>query len=172
MSITDRKTEWETIEHHKNLMKHESFDQLKKSLGPVFAAIPQTEHFAFESSTIPALSAPVTEIVFLTPKEGKSKEEVKAAIGTLLAEMNKLKGLHPPIAYGYSLSNENKAAALLGWDSVEVCVTRCNTGRISDISTISQAHQQGVKEEQIVKHLGVLSEVCVLNGSHVVFKKH
>jgi hypothetical protein len=153
-------------------VKHESFDQLKKSLGHLFAAVPKKEHFAFESSTIPALSAPVTEIVFMTPKEGKSKEEVQAAIGILIVEMNKLKGLHPPVAFGYSLENENNAAALLGWDSIEVCVTRCNTGQTPDISTASQAHSQGVKEEQVVKLLGGLSEVAVLDIKHAIFKKH
>jgi hypothetical protein len=117
---TGRLTEWETVEHHRNVMKQESYREVMKSINPLFTGELKMEHIPLDKSPIAALSAPVTEVAILTLKPGKSKAELMAAIVPAAAEVSKLRGLHPPIVYGCPVENENKVVALLGWDSVQV----------------------------------------------------
>jgi hypothetical protein len=113
-------TEWETVEHHRNIMKQESYREVMKSINPLFTGEFKMEHIPLDKSPMAALSAPVTEVTVVTLKPGRSKAELMAAIVLAAAEGSKLRGLYFPIVYGCPVENENKVVALLGWDSVQV----------------------------------------------------
>ncbi|PPQ75090.1 hypothetical protein CVT24_010155 [Panaeolus cyanescens] len=75
-------------------------------------------------SITPAFSAPLTEWLFLTLKDGKTKDDIIPLLNEIrdkLAEDAKtISGLYVPMLWAQTVEDPRVFAALLGWDSVEV----------------------------------------------------
>jgi len=108
---------WETFEHHKALIDHPEYPGII-GLGP--SVVPggiKVKHVNFIQDPFPALSAPTTEIVDITLKEGKTKEDFYEAM-TVLASKLAVDAPYPQVAWGDSHEEPGKRYGLvLGWNS-------------------------------------------------------
>jgi|ERR1700722_5299988 len=113
-------TVWETHEHHKKIMAQESYREVLQSIKPLYTGEFQMVHIPFEKSVTEALSAPVTEVVILTLKPGKSKDDLTTRVDDFLKVLENAEGAHAPGLFGWTIEKEDRAVAIFGWDSIEV----------------------------------------------------
>jgi len=108
---------WETFEHHKALLDDPEFPGII-GLGPsIFPDEIKVTHVKFIQDPFPALSAPTTEIVYTTLKEGKTQEDLYEVL-TVLASKLDVDAPYPPIAWGESLQEPGKRCGIvLGWNN-------------------------------------------------------
>jgi len=144
---------WETLEHHKKLMKHESYQTLLKATAQLYTGDFQMEHVPFNKPIIEAMAAPVTEIISFTLKPGKLKDDLMPLLDKLFKVVDTLKGIHPPAVFGSSIEKEDRVVGLLGWDSVE-------------------AHKEAIKDEELRKVVSEVVDIAELRGRHIPFTKH
>ncbi|KAF8177034.1 hypothetical protein BJ912DRAFT_986347 [Pholiota molesta] len=109
---------WETYEHHLALMKREGYPDII-GLAPVFGeGDPKLYHVDFIESPETALAQNATEILIMTLKEGKTKEDLAAAIAVLGAKITAEEGCSKPLAWGETREEPGKTFfSFLGWES-------------------------------------------------------
>jgi hypothetical protein len=111
---------WGTpFEGHKGLLNHSGIiEELHSSFGP-----DGIKHINFTQDgprPFPAITAPVSEILDMTLKEGKTKEDLVEVLA-VLAPMLDVDSPYPPPAWGESHEEPgNRYALLLGWNSAKV----------------------------------------------------
>jgi hypothetical protein len=112
---------WETYEHHLALMKREGYPDII-GLAPVFGeGDPKLYHVDFIESPETALAQNATEILIMTLKEGKTKEDLAAAIAVLGAKITAEDGCSKPLAWGETREEPGKTFfSFLGWESSKV----------------------------------------------------
>ncbi|KAJ3501216.1 hypothetical protein NLJ89_g9440 [Agrocybe chaxingu] len=119
---------WDSYEHHKalidSIIDNPAYSTLTDSLNTFWAKGPEgvsIVHVTFEQDPTAALTAPCTEIVSLTLREGKTKDDLYATLVAFRdAGMEKEKGIHPPLTYGQTREDPNKFFLVVGWDNSKV----------------------------------------------------
>jgi len=112
---------WESSEHHKNFKDRPGFPGII-GLGP--SIDPEGTKFKcidvnFIQDPFIALSAPTTEIVEMTLKEGKTKEDLYEVL-TVLASKLDVDAPYPPTAWGESQDETKRYGLVLGWNNSKV----------------------------------------------------
>ena len=149
---------WEKYEHHKALIDNPVeypiiMAKLKPAIGRGKFLM---SHVQFNDDATAALTAPVTEIVGITLKDGHAKQELDDVLCTLKTMAALETGSFPRAVWGPTIEDASKFWLIIGWQSVEV--------RNSDKSklyipkrSLLQAHYDVVSQEEsgeIVKALG------------------
>ncbi|PPR01300.1 hypothetical protein CVT24_006375 [Panaeolus cyanescens] len=129
---------WDAIEDHRALQKSAIYPEMCEAIKACLPAGTEitsltSYHFDFgvharteeEKNFIPALSAPFTEWLFLTLKEGKTKEDLVPLLDISIrdnftADAKRIKGMHTPPVWAQSVEDPKVFAALFGWDTVAV----------------------------------------------------
>jgi len=142
--------EWETIQDHMNLKNDKSrYEPLMNQLRLAIAGQYEVQHIELKQDPSKAMSAPTTEFVRLTLKEGKSKEELVSLLDKISKELDGAKGAYPPATWGPSVENEGTFIHLVGWDNVEahmeaiqanIDIFKSYIGPLSEIADIKQWH--------------------------------
>ncbi|KAI0094541.1 hypothetical protein BDY19DRAFT_988371 [Irpex rosettiformis] len=111
---------WETVAHHQALINDKVYPDLIKSLTQGAEKIEFVQHTILSTSTPEkALDAPVTEILFATPKEGADKEELNRLANELVGKLLAGDAVKNRGGFGTVVEDEKKTAVILGWDSTE-----------------------------------------------------
>lgn len=98
-----------------------SYPELAEKLRPALGGPLTITHVEFDKDHTVAFDAPVTEILATKLKDGKTKEDLDAAIAELGAYFNATaKGIRQPQAHGAVFENPGTFNTLIGWDSLEV----------------------------------------------------
>ncbi|EPQ52516.1 hypothetical protein GLOTRDRAFT_140239 [Gloeophyllum trabeum ATCC 11539] len=143
---------WESLEHHKALMASPDYPTLVEGLKPALAGDYELVHVKFDKDPTPALSAPVTEVVAIQIKEGKSEDELKK----LLEQGAKIQ--LPGVVgstYGPIIEKPGCYIMAVGWPSVEE----------------HQAARQ-TKSEESTKVLGGVLELADFKVGHAKLTKY
>jgi hypothetical protein len=85
------------------------------------------QHFEVDGDPHRALTAPVTEIVFLKSKETDWRWNQELCVGISGAQRGLyfVEGGHPPLRWGEVKDGTGRYFMLVGWDSVEVPIEFC-----------------------------------------------
>ncbi|KAF8885684.1 hypothetical protein CPB84DRAFT_1733897 [Gymnopilus junonius] len=148
---------WESFAHHKALINNPEYPQVI-GLGPSIASKEEggsgvtVYHVEFINPFEPSQSAPTTEILAITLKEGKTKEDLTNVVNTMSAKINAENPKHAPVTWGQTLEDEQKFYLTIGWDS-------------------SDAHRQIIGDASFLPILTDLRATAVLKMVHVSFKK-
>lgn len=108
---------WESLDAHLAFRKSPSYPELVEGVKVFFASKPEMVHANLTTPCERALSAPATEIAFITLQEGSTKEELDPLVVTLEAELAKAPGSHGS-SWGWSVEKEGVYVGVVGWDSV------------------------------------------------------
>ncbi|KDR82942.1 hypothetical protein GALMADRAFT_238631 [Galerina marginata CBS 339.88] len=109
---------WETIEHHKELMKHPEYPAVL-GLAPSVGGELKLNHITYVQDFVPSLTAPITEILGLTLKEGKTKEDLVNVFNNVGQIIDAANSKYAPVAWGQALEDPQKFWVTLGWDSAK-----------------------------------------------------
>jgi hypothetical protein len=112
---------WETYEHHQKLIDAPHYSKVLDSAKPLSVGEFQIQHIPVDVDPTAAVTAPITEFGYLKTKEGKDKECLDILRASQEA-MSTSKGVHLPAAWGEIMENAGQYLALVGWESLEVCV--------------------------------------------------
>lgn len=119
----DRYSVWESLDAHLAFRKSPSYPELVEGVKVFFASKPEMVHANLTTPCERALSAPATEIAFISLQEGSTKEELDPLVATLEAELAKAPGSHGS-SWGWSVEKEGVIVGVVGWDSVAVGAVR------------------------------------------------
>ncbi|KAF8954299.1 hypothetical protein BDZ97DRAFT_489766 [Flammula alnicola] len=115
--------EWETYEHHKAMTQRPGYPQIV-GFGPAFASAGERSSFHVDFIADPkagALTAPTTEVMVMTLKEGKTKDDLAAVLAVLGPKITAAEGAYEPLAWGETREEPGKKFYLfLGWESTKV----------------------------------------------------
>lgn len=108
---------WETFEHHKALIDHPNYPNIIGFRPSIGAGGVTIKHVEFIQDPFPALSAPTTEILEMTLKAGKTKEDLYDVLKILASKMD-VEAPYPPVSRGEVREEPGKSYFLvLGWNS-------------------------------------------------------
>jgi len=146
---------WESSEHHKALMDHPEFPDIigfGPSLGPDGLRFKHIDVNFIQDPFI-AFDAPTTEIVEVTLKEGKTKEDLYEVLAVLASQLD-VDAPYPPVAWGESQDEPGERYGLvLGWNS-------------------SKEHFDLVGQPSYVTPIQNLFNAADLKMFHAALKKH
>ena len=114
---------WEKYEHwHKALIDNPVeypiiMAKLKPAIGRGNFLM---SHVQFNDDATAALTAPVTEIVGITLKDGHAKQELDDVLRTLTNKIESEAGSLSPAVWGPTIEDSNKFWLIIGWQSVKV----------------------------------------------------
>ncbi|PPQ95303.1 hypothetical protein CVT25_001034 [Psilocybe cyanescens] len=111
---------WETLEHHKALTSQPSFAEWLKIIQSVKVGESKTSHVDFVKDFTPALTAPTTEILWMTLNEGKTKEDLYNILSTMATKIDAGNAKYAPVTWGPTLEDSNTFYLTIGWDSTKV----------------------------------------------------
>ena len=97
-----------------------SYPELAEKLRPTLGGPLTITHVEFDKDHTVAFDAPVTEILTSKLKEGKTKEDLDAAIAELAAHFASAEGIRQPQAHGAVLEAPGTFNTIIGWDTLEV----------------------------------------------------
>ncbi len=112
-------TVWETLEHHKALVNRPGYPEIL-GLKPAINGESKLYHIDFNNSPKAAVTAPTTEILILTLKEGKTKEHLDTILAAADPKIIADGGVFGPSAWGATQESSNVVILLLGWESSKV----------------------------------------------------
>lgn len=113
---------WETFEHHQALMDSPGYPEIV-GLAPVFGeGDRQVYHVDFNELPDPTLIMPTTELLTLTLKEKKTKDDLAAVFSVLAPKITVEEGCTKPLAWGPTREDPSKLFGSLGWVSTQVKV--------------------------------------------------
>ncbi|KZT11601.1 uncharacterized protein LAESUDRAFT_720850 [Laetiporus sulphureus 93-53] len=113
---------WERLQDHENLQADAvNYPILQQHCLKVMAGAPNVIHIQPAAEPYKALSAPTTELGFITIKPGVSKATVEAKTKELVANANKLPAEWGVISavWGRVVEKDDTLALVIGWTSVE-----------------------------------------------------
>ncbi|PPR05417.1 hypothetical protein CVT24_008031 [Panaeolus cyanescens] len=161
---------WETLEHHQALIKAAKYPEVVSGIA---ASLPPDSglsslvmyHVDFaanarspsEVDVGPAFSAPITEQVFMTLKEGKTKGDIAKVLNAIrdkITEDSKTTdGISTPMVWGQTVEDPKVFVLLIGWDS-------------------SQLHRDIVAQPKYKEVLSSLVETVDIKMIHVPLKSN
>lgn len=141
---------WETLEHHQALINHPEYPAIL-GLAPSVDGELKLHHVGFTKEFVPALTAPTTEILGITLKEGKTKEDLYKILGSLATKIE-AENKHGPVTWGQTVEDPQKFWLTIGWDSVK-------------------AHMAIVGEPSILADVTILRSTADLIMFHASLKK-
>ncbi|KAI0700886.1 hypothetical protein BC835DRAFT_1517910 [Cytidiella melzeri] len=111
---------WETLGHHQALIDNkEVYPTLIQDLFKGAGKIDFMNHYIVSPhEPYPALDAPTTEIAVWKPNAGTDKEEFKGVFDELITKVLET-GIPKGGGWGPALEDDNKFAAVLGWNSLD-----------------------------------------------------
>jgi hypothetical protein len=111
---------WETLDHHKKVMSHDSYPALVSLTAPAHAGPLDMLHFEVSEDPTTALTSPVTYFTYFTLNEGKTREGFKSFLDS--ANIPQHFDVNQKIYYGWCVERSELSIVFLGWASVEVSV--------------------------------------------------
>ncbi|KAH9477834.1 hypothetical protein JR316_0010066 [Psilocybe cubensis] len=143
---------WKAYENSLNVPKREDYPAYIASTAHLIAGDWSLQHVELDLDPTAALSAPVTEISKVTPKEGFTQSDVDAIIVQLREHADVIPGAHAPLPWGKIIQAPETYTLAVGWDTV-------------------QAHQNAVQVPPIDKLAGRLFQISDLVVSHVALHR-
>ncbi|KAF9472676.1 hypothetical protein BDN70DRAFT_998047 [Pholiota conissans] len=110
---------WESYEHHQAIKKLEGFPQIL-GLAPIFGQGDPTKvyHVNFAESPDAAIAMNVTEVLTLTLKDGKTKEDLSEPMAVLASKLTVGDRCAKPLAWGETREAPGRVFFLfLGWET-------------------------------------------------------
>ncbi|KAF8885685.1 hypothetical protein CPB84DRAFT_1850290 [Gymnopilus junonius] len=145
---------WETLEHHQNLIAHPEYPQVTRLLPTVGEGGIKLYHVEFNKDFLPAISAPSTEILAMTLKEGKTKDELYTILGAIASNIDKDNTPeHRHATFGPTVEDPTKFYLSIGWKSAAF-------------------HGEIVQQPHIFAEILKLRETVDYKLLHVNFAKH
>ncbi|KAJ3517424.1 hypothetical protein NMY22_g13971 [Coprinellus aureogranulatus] len=135
-------TAWESVESYNNFRSSKTFTHFNAKLNINDSAA--TTGIQINSNEyLTALNAPLTEIITLNAKEGKTRGELATVFASFAAYLHEnAKGIHTPHAYGDGVASSGTSYALIGWDDVEAFKTAVTAqtfppqvGKVAEVAT-------------------------------------
>ena len=77
-------------------------------------------HVDFIKPYTPSQSAPTTEVLAITLKEGKTKADLWKVLEAITAKIDEENPKYAPVTWGQTLEDEKKFYLTIGWDSSDV----------------------------------------------------
>ncbi|KDR82943.1 hypothetical protein GALMADRAFT_134467 [Galerina marginata CBS 339.88] len=142
---------WETVEHHKTLMKHPEYPAIL-GLAPSVGGELKLNHIEYIQDFVPALTAPTTEILGISLREGKTREDLEKALAAVNSKVEVANPKYAPVAWGPTVEDPQKFWLNIGWES-------------------AKAHGDIMKQPSFLPELTELRSTAVLNMHHVSLKK-
>ncbi|PPQ83568.1 hypothetical protein CVT26_003974 [Gymnopilus dilepis] len=148
---------WESLEHHITVTKHPEYPQIMQ-LGPCIASAEEggsgltLYHVDFIKPYTPSQSAPTTEVLAITLKEGKTKADLWRVLEAITAKIDEENPKYAPVTWGQTLEDEKKFYLTIGWDS-------------------SDAHRQIMGDPSFLPYLTDLRATAALKMVHVSLKR-
>jgi len=128
------------------------------------------KHVEFLQDPFPALIAPITEILTMTLKEGKTKEDLYDVLNILASKMD-VDAPYPPVARGEIREEPGKGYALiLGWNSSKVSLASCLIYLV--LNFILQEHFDLVGQPSYGALIQKLFDTVDFKMFHAALKKH
>ncbi|KII84621.1 hypothetical protein PLICRDRAFT_179431 [Plicaturopsis crispa FD-325 SS-3] len=139
---------WESFEAHKALIDSPAQGPILDTLKPLFAGqFTSVIHAKFTTDPTAALSAPTTEYLFTTPKEGSSKEALSEIFSKLaLRDFPEVLGA----ADGPCIERDDTLVLVVGWESVEAHRALMKTAHPDKLKILGTLRAQG---DSVVRHL-------------------
>ena len=107
------------MEHHKALVNRPGYPEIL-GLKPAINGEHKLYHIDFNHSPKASVTAPTTEILILTLKEGKTKEHLDTILAAADPKIIADGGVFGPSAWGATQESPNVIILLLGWESSKV----------------------------------------------------
>jgi hypothetical protein len=110
---------WKTPEHHEKFLQDSSYPTFLSTLAAAHSGPPLSVlHFDMTDDPAKGLTAPVTDLTYMTLKEGKTKADVEPFFANFAWIADLGKGFH----HGQCVEKPELFVVLMGWASVEVSV--------------------------------------------------
>jgi len=107
---------WEKLEHHEKLMQDSSYPTILSTLAAAQSGPPLSMlHFDMTDDPTKGLTAPVTDLTYMTLKEGKTKADVEPFFATFAWIADLGRGFH----HGQCVEKPELFVVLMGWASIE-----------------------------------------------------
>jgi len=137
--LEDKKTvllaiQWETYEHHKNLMERSDYPDLGALLKPSLGGKVSLQHVEFNRDVTNGLTSPTLEIVWFNAKPELSQIELMKMVDQLGNALAEAKGCHSPIGWGESQENPGRIVCAIGWDSYDAHIDALKEGTMAQVS--------------------------------------
>ncbi|KAF8187754.1 hypothetical protein BJ912DRAFT_926610 [Pholiota molesta] len=118
---------WKTYEVYDQAARGTSYASFMAYLVQHTISDASVQHFEVDGDPHRALTAPVTEIVFLKSKEADWRWNQELCVGISGAQRGLyfVEGGHPPLRWGETKDGTGRYFMLVGWDSVEVPINFC-----------------------------------------------
>ncbi|KAJ7600754.1 hypothetical protein C8J56DRAFT_911195 [Mycena floridula] len=146
-------TAWETYEHHKKVVDGPGYADIMAGVKPALKGPLDSHHIKVTMDHIPALSAPTTEFVSVTLKEGKDMAELLKVSERMINHLNGAKGAFPPIVFGTSIEEPTKIILVIGWGS-------------------RQIHMDAISVEPFTSTMGEIAQLADITFSHTDMTKY
>jgi hypothetical protein len=113
------------------------------------------QHFEVDGDPHRALTAPVTEIVFLKSKEADWRWNQELCVGISGAQRGLyfVEGGHPPLRWGEVKDGTGRYFMLVGWDSVEVPFKFCTELTYNANSLVGSRHTSVPPKKNLSKNM-------------------
>ncbi|KAF9485818.1 hypothetical protein BDN70DRAFT_870708 [Pholiota conissans] len=144
---------WETFEHHQAVTQLDGYPGII-GLAPIFGeGDRKLYHVDFNESPDAPIGMKVTEVLTMTLKEGKTKEELAEVLSVLAPKITAEEGCTKPLAWGETREEPGKTFfLLLGWES-------------------SKRHYEVVGQSSYETPIANLFAVVDIKMHHAAFKK-
>jgi hypothetical protein len=110
---------WEKPEYHEKFLQDSSYPTFLTTLAAAHSGPPLSVlHFDMTDDPAKGLTAPVTDLTYMTLKEGKTKADVEPFFANFAWIADLSKGFH----HGQCVEKPELFVVLMGWASVEVSV--------------------------------------------------
>lgn len=114
---------WETLDHHKKVIADPSYAELTKLLAPVYTDHIEMVHVDMNGDPKSALSAPITDLTYITLKEGKTQKDLTACFTSYVTAGF---ALESGTLYGPVIEKPETFCRVVPWESVEVSFVVCD----------------------------------------------
>lgn len=128
------------------------------------------KHVEFLQDPFPGLSAPTTEILDMTLKESKTKEDLYDVLNTLASKLD-VDSPYPPVTWGEFREEPGKGYALvLGWNSSKVSLAFCPIYLV--LTFVLQEHFDLVGQPSYEAPIQKLFDTVDIKMFHAALKKY
>jgi hypothetical protein len=127
---------WDRLEDHQALINDkEEYTKLNAAMAKGIDGAITMYHARFPVDVTPAFDAPCTEILLWSLHESTDREEFRHGVKALVSKIgNNLKDEVLGGSDGEVVEDPKKVSVVIGWPSLEVCITILSVLRIEFIS--------------------------------------
>ncbi|KAI0046031.1 hypothetical protein FA95DRAFT_1671931 [Auriscalpium vulgare] len=125
--------DWVSLEAHEAYEKTPAYQEYITLLTPEIAGGATPVHVHFVVSPDGALRAPITEVLWVTPKTDATQSDVVATLDKLVAYANNPRTGVIAASYGPVVETPGTYIVVVGWSSFKAYVSECPSGTLHDL---------------------------------------